>query len=273
MTTPPAGRPRVILLGASNLTRGISTVVRLAQAAVSQPAEFLIACGHGRSYGQDSTVLGRTLPGIAPCGLWDALRALPPGPTRLLVTDVGNDLLYGAPPEQIADWVGACLAQLPRDDTRVAMTGLPLAALATLQPWRFALLSRVFFPLHAISFEGMRRDALELNDRLQQLAARHDAEWIEPCGAWYGFDPIHIRMEVWEAAWGNIFWELVRCCCAPSASLAEGHRAMVAIEAHAPRAMAHVRPRANYIATCRRTSGRQSHLDVLVPHRITANAI
>ncbi len=205
MTTPPAGRPRVILLGASNLTRGISTVVRLAQAAVSQPAEFLIACGHGRSYGQDSTVLGRTLPGIAPCGLWDALRALPPGPTRLLVTDVGNDLLYGAPPEQIADWVGACLAQLPRDDTRVAMTGLPLAALATLQPWRFALLSRVFFPLHAISFEGMRRDALELNDRLQQLAARHDAEWIEPCGAWYGFDPIHIRMEVWEAAWGKIF--------------------------------------------------------------------
>jgi hypothetical protein len=204
MTTPLAGRPRVILLGASNLTRGISTVVRLAQAAVSQPAEFLIACGHGRSYGMDSTVLGRTLPGIAPCGLWHALRDLPPGPTRVLVTDVGNDLLYGARPEQIAGWVGACLAQLPRDETRITMTGLPLAALATLQPWRFALLSRVFFPLHAIRFADLRCDALELNDRLQQLAARHDATWIEPHGDWYGFDPIHIRMKVWEAAWEKI---------------------------------------------------------------------
>ncbi len=194
----------MILLGASNLTRGISTVVRHAQAAVSQPAEFLIACGHGRSYGQDSTVFGRTLPGIAPCGLWDALREMPPGPTRLLVTDVGNDLLYGARPELIAGWVGACLTQLPSEDTRIAMTGLPLAALATLQPWRFALLSRVFFPLHAIRFENLRNSALELHDRLQQLAARHDATWIEPSGDWYGFDPIHIRMKVWEAAWEKI---------------------------------------------------------------------
>ncbi|MCZ6542107.1 MAG: hypothetical protein O6768_00410, partial [Planctomycetota bacterium] len=89
-------RPRVVLLGASNLTRGISRAVGIAQAILGTPLEVLIAMGHGRSYGQRSRVLGRSLPGIVDCGLWDALLHGSGRPTYALLTDIGNDVMYGA---------------------------------------------------------------------------------------------------------------------------------------------------------------------------------
>ncbi len=100
MSQAQTTRPCVVLLGASNLTRGISTVVGMARGIVGEPSEFLIAMGHGRSYGQRSSVLGRSLPGITQCGLWEALRHAR-GPTSALITDIGNDVIYGVPVETI----------------------------------------------------------------------------------------------------------------------------------------------------------------------------
>ncbi len=202
----PECRSRVVLLGASNLTRGISTVVRVAQNNLPGPLEFLIACGHGRSYGQDSTVLARTLPGIRPSGLWSALESAPSRPTWALITDVGNDLLYGVPPEQVADWVDQCLARLRAVDARIVITGPPMESLARLSRWRFTLLSRACFPFHNVRFETLRESVAKLDAALRQLAAKHQATWVAPQVEWYGIDPIHIRMRVWNAAWEKVFF-------------------------------------------------------------------
>jgi hypothetical protein len=72
----------------------------------------LAALGLGRSYGARSRVLLRGLPGILQSGLWRQLESLPPAPTRALVTDVGNDILYGSSPEQILEWVEESVARL-----------------------------------------------------------------------------------------------------------------------------------------------------------------
>jgi hypothetical protein len=198
-------RSRVVLLGASNVERSLATIVRIARSGLPGPIEWFIACGHGRSYGAESSVLGRRLPGIAPCELWDALAARPPLPTYALVTDVGNDLLYGAPVEAIVAWVDACVERLRACDARVVIAGLPLGALAQLPRWRFAMLSRVFFPLHGAQFETTLARAHELDTALREIVARHAAQWISPPSEWYGFDPIHIRKGVWNVAWGKIF--------------------------------------------------------------------
>src|SRR5438270_1664562 len=100
---------RVVLLGASNLTRGISTVVETAQAVWGSPLEVLAALGHGRSYGLRSRVFGRELPGITGCGLWGDVAARGPAETAALVTDIGNDLLYGASVPTILGWVAESL--------------------------------------------------------------------------------------------------------------------------------------------------------------------
>ena len=103
--TASPSTPRVILLGASNLARGISTIVGTAQSRLGSPLEFFIAMGHGRSYGRASRVLGRTLPGIDECGLWDALGDAVSTQTYALITDIGNDIIYGYDVEMIAAWI------------------------------------------------------------------------------------------------------------------------------------------------------------------------
>jgi len=101
----PADVARVVALGASNLTRGFQTVIATARAAWGPDVEMLAALGHGRSYGAQSRLIVRTLPGILQSGLWRKLETLPVAPTRGLITDVGNDIVYGFSAQQTLEWV------------------------------------------------------------------------------------------------------------------------------------------------------------------------
>jgi hypothetical protein len=194
---------RVVLLGASNLTRGISTVVATAQRVWGQPLEVLAALGHGRSYGIESRVLGRRLPGILNSGLWGTLDQAAPLPTAVLITDVGNDILYGVPVAEIVRWVETALDRLG-PVAKICMTGLPMGSVANLGPQRFRLYRQLFFPKCRLSLEEARRRACELHDSLQSIATARHLGWIELQDHWYGIDPIHIQLRHWSRAWAEM---------------------------------------------------------------------
>src|SRR3990172_1633729 len=105
---------RVVLLGASNLVRSISTVVETARQIWREPVEIMAAIGHGRSYGQESRLLGRKISGIFPSALWKDLQSRPSLATTALLTDVGNDLGYGGPVATLVAWGERCVGQLAR---------------------------------------------------------------------------------------------------------------------------------------------------------------
>jgi len=63
---------RAVLIGASNLTRGMATALQTVQTIWHPPVEMLVAAGLGRSYGLTSRILGRSLPSILSCGLWES---------------------------------------------------------------------------------------------------------------------------------------------------------------------------------------------------------
>ncbi len=202
---PAARRTRLVLLGASNLTRGISTVVATAHQICGGPLEILAAVGHGRSFGMTSIVLGCRLPGILDCGLWEALHhdrsAIA---TRALVTDIGNDLLYGATPATIAGWVDQCLTRLSDVEARIVMTRLPLQNLETLSRGRFLLFRTLLFPTCRLDLATISQRAGQLDAQLLELAAKHGVQLIQPQRHWYGTDPIHVKRShgpvVWQAA-------------------------------------------------------------------------
>lgn len=195
---------RLVLLGASNLTWGFPTVVHVAESFWRPPLQIFAAMGHGRSYGASSTVLGRTLPGLLHCGLWDALAQLPVAQTVALLTDVGNDLVYGAPVRQIVDWVDECLERLGHCGQNIVLTGLPLESLSTVPPWRYLLLRSLAYPASRLRLERALRLADELNARLEELARQRGLPLVRLPQSWYGFDPIHLRPGRWAIAWREI---------------------------------------------------------------------
>lgn len=189
-----------MLLGASNLTRAFSTVVGLLESAQQGPLEILAAMGRGRSYGMPSRMLGRELPGIVDCGLWDRLSTTPL-PTWALVTDVGNDVLYGAEVDAIVGYVATCLDRLASVGAEIVVTGLPIERLQRLGPLPFYLFRTILFPSSRLSHDQALRRAQQLDDALQSLAARRSARFVAPRASCYGLDPIHIRRREWSGAW------------------------------------------------------------------------
>jgi hypothetical protein len=221
MTPAAPGQPRarVIVLGASNVARGIGTIVDVAREQLGAPLEIMAAMGHGRSYGLTTSIPFRTLPGILDCGLWRALAERPVLPTWTVVTDVGNDLIYGCQPEQVASWIGESVRRLRERSARLLVTGLPLTSVQRVGRLRFVTFRSALFPKSTLQLDDAQRYAIELDDQVRELAAQQDAEYFAPSAGWYGLDPIHIRVLAQREAWRTIFFALTQKNFSPSQRL------------------------------------------------------
>jgi len=195
---------RIVALGASNLTRGFHTVVASARSIAGPQVEVLAALGHGRSYGMHSRFTVRTLPGILQSGLWQQLDALPPVATRGLVTDVGNDVLYGMPADQILAWVDEAVARLQRVTPDIVLTDLPLARARRLSRPGFLAFRTVVVPQCRLSLAHVLDVAERVNDGLETIAVARRIHFFRLKPEWYGADPIHIRPALWRPAWQEI---------------------------------------------------------------------
>jgi hypothetical protein len=195
---------RVVALGASNLTRGFQTVVSTARALWGPDVEVLAALGHGRSYGAPSRFIVRTLPGILKSGLWAELEQRPQKATRGLITDVGNDILYGFSAERTLGWVEEALVRLRRLTQDIVLTDLPLSSVRRLSNFRFLAFRSVLVPSCQLSLVQVIERAEQVNEGLLALAEAYGARFFRLDPAWYGFDPIHIRPSFWRPAWQQI---------------------------------------------------------------------
>jgi len=199
---------RVVLLGASNLAIGFPLIVRQLFAGLPRPLEIYAACGHGRSFCRWSRVLFRALPGIDRCALWSDLERTSHGnssTTLALVTDVGNDLIYGSTPELIARRIEFCLSELSRHRAELVMTHLPLASIERLSALRYNATKAVFFPRTGGRWPEMLKRARDLDQSLAEIGSRYSAHLVPQPLKWYGFDPIHIRRGHRGRAWQTIF--------------------------------------------------------------------
>jgi hypothetical protein len=226
---PAPARPVVVAIGASNLSRGLPRLVAAARAR-GGPADVLAAAGHGRSYGANSRVGWRRLPSVLGSGLWRALDRLDPAassrPLRAVVTDIGNDLLYGFSVEQTAGWVRECLARLADRGCQVAVTALPLESVARAGPLRYRLLRTVYVPGCRLSLTELRSAAGRLDEAVRGIAAERGATLIEQPGDWYGFDSIHVRRRRLDQLWAAAAdaWGLPGQTALPRVALAEWAR-------------------------------------------------
>jgi hypothetical protein len=195
---------RVVALGASNLTRGFQTIVSTARLVWGPEVEVLAALGDGRSYGARSRFMFRTLPGILKSGLWAALERRPHVVTRALVTDVGNDILYGFSVGRILGWVEQALIRLNVLTSDIVLTDLPLASVRRLSHSKFLAFRSILVPSCRLSLTQVLDRAELVNKGLGALSEKYGAKLFELDPDWYGFDPIHMRPSQWRSAWQHI---------------------------------------------------------------------
>jgi len=205
-------RATVVLLGASNLTRGMSTVVNYARQLLGSPLDFYVALGAGRSYGMHTRILVRELPGIRESAIWRALEQRNcDAPVFALITDIGNDVLYGAPVATIVEWLRDALDRLKAMKATVCIVQLPEHNVLNFTDLQFWLLNKILFAGRNLNKELIRENALLLIAEVQKLAKEYDATLIEHKPDWYGFDPIHFKFSSWRKAWGCIMGGWAAC--------------------------------------------------------------
>jgi hypothetical protein len=200
---PLAAIPRVVFIGASNMTRGFAVLRELARRTWGEPVSVLAAIGHGRAYGLPSSLFGRALPSVLDCGLWRALEAGGPAPTTAVVGDVGNDFVYGAPVDAVLGSVEECLRRLRAGGARTVLTSLPPPVLG-ISRLRFEVFRKLFFPARHLTYPALGASLTALEQGLRALAAAHGAAHVELRPEWYGLDPIHIRPLRCRDAWRHV---------------------------------------------------------------------
>ncbi|EAQ81048.1 hypothetical protein DSM3645_20792 [Blastopirellula marina DSM 3645] len=179
----------------------MGSVIRLADQSFGPRMNMLIAGGRGRSFGSTSYFAMRRLPSILQCELWNAAQAQPPQATTAVVTDIGNDILYGRNVETIITWVSECLARLCSLNAKITLVGLPLARVRRLNASAFYFFRTFLIPRSRMDLRTTLQRAEEVDQRLRDEAATCGATFIEPHSSWYGVDPIHLRSSHAQAAW------------------------------------------------------------------------
>jgi len=224
-------RPLVVAIGASNLSRGLSRLVTVANQWANGPVDLAVAAGHGRSFGANSRVWNRRLPSVLGCGLWRSLDRLladntaADRPRVAVVTDIGNDLLYGFSVEQLAGWVEETLVRLRQRGFRVAITRLPLASVAGVGSFRYRLLKTLFVPGCPLALEQIKERSATTDQAVVSLAAAQSATLIDQPADWYGFDAIHVRRRQLAELWWSAVaaWETTDTVARPTTVLPPAH--------------------------------------------------
>lgn len=190
-----------MIIGASNVTRGLPSLIYLCQKHFNRPIEFLIAAGHGRSLGLSTQVLVRKLPSILECGLWEKLSSENNIPTYALVTDLGNDLAYNIAVPQILEWFNELLQRLHLAGSKIVFATPPLSEIQKLKRLQFNIIRSILFPTSKLKFENVIQFAQDLDAGAKKNLNFFSGAFVIPKSEWYGLDPIHILRWKLPIAW------------------------------------------------------------------------
>ncbi len=203
-------RALVVALGASNLSRGLSRLVTICRRCTSKPIDLFAGAGHGRSYGANSRIWSRRLPSILGSGLWRSLDrysgsdALNSTTRFAVITDIGNDLLYGFSVEQIVVWVEEIVFRLQQRGFNIVITQLPIESIQAVGSFRFRVLKSIFVPGCQHSLEAIKDQSLQLNNEICSFSKSRRVTILRQPGSWYGIDAIHVKRSCLNQLWQRV---------------------------------------------------------------------
>jgi len=200
-----AGPPvAFVLLGASNLARGYTALTHYLESNLApQPAAFLAAFGPGRGYGAWGGLLNISYPPIVESPLFEKARRKAEKGSRVvaLVTDIGNDLLYGLDADGLIAVVQTVFDRLAAVNARVYATTLPVFFEQEVPPMIYYPIRTLLYPKSRVTREQAVDGVRRVNAYLKKIPDDR-VQVLPPMDAYLGWDHVHFGLaragEVWN---------------------------------------------------------------------------
>jgi hypothetical protein len=195
-----------IFLGASNLSRSFYGLKRcIKRCMLPRTTSFLHAMGPGRGYVSRGGILNAVYTPIIDSGIFEEVRNKKIKDQQVIafITDIGNDIMYGASPEEIIGGLQLLFNVLDEFATDVFITSIPVDLENDISELYFHILRKVFFPRSPVTFSQALNNIKSINQFIFQ-SSNQKISVVNDMKPFCGIDKIHYSILKSQPAWLHI---------------------------------------------------------------------
>lgn len=195
-----------IFLGASNLARSFYGLKRcITRCLFPRPVSFIHAMGPGRGYIGQGGILNITYPPILHCDILKAAynRRKINQQVVVLITDIGNDIMYGVPVEEIIGGLQSLFDTLTEFKASIFITSIPVDLKRDVGGFYFRILRRIFFKNSSVE-HYQASESIEVINKFIIQSLNKNIIAINEMKQFCGIDKIHYSLFKSRSAWSHI---------------------------------------------------------------------
>jgi hypothetical protein len=200
-----------ILFGASNLARSFYGLkLSIKRCIHPRPATFIHAMGPGRGYLGRGGILNTTYPPIIDCGILESIQKIrkPNQQIIALITDIGNDIMYGIHSKKIIEGLQSVLDTLSKVTKNIFITPIPINLKNDVGEFYFRVLRCIFFPKSFIKY-SQTLESIEIINQFILHSSNKKTTIINGMEQFSGLDKIHYSFFKNHLAWAHIANRLI----------------------------------------------------------------
>ena len=182
-----------ILFGASNLARSFYGLkLSIKRCIHPRPATFIHAMGPGRGYLSRGGILNTTYPPIIDCGILESIQKIrkPNQQIIVLITDIGNDIMYGIHSEKIIEGLQNIFDTLGEVTKNIFITPIPINLKNDIGEFYFRVLRCIFFPKSSINY-SQTLESIKVINQFILHSSNKKTTVINGMERFSGLDKIH----------------------------------------------------------------------------------
>ena len=206
-----------LLMGASNLARGYSMLTRHILIYFGKnKIEFLNALGPGRGFCARGGMFNFTYPPIQDCRILEAAEKKSCDTRVVLITDIGNDLMYGVSADTLIKSLDGLIERALQWNAEIFLTSIHVNLKKDVNPITFFILKSFFYPGSSITYEETDLFIIKVNGYLEGKAEQiKRVHLISGMGSFAGADKIHYSLLKTHSAWEKITDEICQVIKVP----------------------------------------------------------
>ncbi len=167
--------------------------------------------GPGRGYCAEGGIFNITYPPIGSSEIMESAKKRAEGARKViaLITDIGNDIMYGVPVDEITACLNTVFQKLDTIEAEVFVHPIPLNFSEDVSKLQFRVLRSIFYPNSVIDYNKAAEAVTTVNDFLRAKAGGR-IHLLPSAKDFCGVDKIHYSIFHSHKAWSRVVAEMLR---------------------------------------------------------------